>query len=59
MPRRNYKGRRVSGGLPWRGRHKLDHREVPQVIQKMIESDERPARPAVRRGPAPAEAADA
>lgn len=42
MPRRTHTRttRKVVGGIPWRGRHRLDHRLVPDVLQKMIEDDD-------------------
>jgi hypothetical protein len=41
MPRRTYttSTRPVKGGIPWRGRHRLDHHIIPSIIQKLIDAD--------------------
>lgn len=54
MPRRTHhpgKTRRVYNGIPWRGRHRLDHREVPRIIQKMIDADLSAGAPRLKPGP--------
>lgn len=55
MPRRTHtrSTRPIRGGIPWRGRHRLDHSHLPRVIERMIQKEEESER---ARAPRPANA---